>query len=71
LEGDWRDESPNFARVDAVDELESTEAIDGCAVSVAGLSSRPLVASDGYMTATLVDGEFIVPVNDQPIAARR
>ena len=33
-----------------------------------GLVSRPALFSDEYMTATLVDGEFIVPVSDQPMA---
>lgn len=29
---------------------------------------RPSGFSDVYMTATLVDGEFIVPVSEYPIA---
>lgn len=37
----------------------------GCIV----LDSRPLPFSALYMTATFVDGEFMVPVSDQPIAA--
>jgi hypothetical protein len=43
-------------------------AIDGCEFSVAGFVSRALLLSDVYMTATLVDGEFMVPVSDHPIA---
>ena len=33
-----------------------------------GLASRPLPFSALYITATFVDGEFMVPVSDQPIA---
>ena len=47
--------------------LERTDAMDGCDDSVIGLVSRVLF-SEVYMTATLVDGESIVPVSDQPIA---
>ena len=47
--------------------LERTDAIEGCVDSVADLVSRALV-SEVYITATLVDGESIVPVSDQPIA---
>jgi hypothetical protein len=32
------------------------------------LLSRALLFSEVYMTATFVEGEFIVPVSDQPIA---
>ena len=34
----------------------------------AGFILRLSPFSDVYMTATLVDGEFIVPVSDHPIA---
>jgi hypothetical protein len=62
-------EGPNLNRDEAVDGFESTDAIDGCVVSITGLESLPFAASDVYITATLVDGEFIVPVKDHPIAA--
>lgn len=35
---------------------------------VAGLGVRASLLSEGYMTATWVDGEFMVPVRDHPIA---
>jgi hypothetical protein len=35
-----------------------------------GLVSRVLPFSDVYMTATLVEGEFMVPVSDHPIASQ-
>lgn len=49
-----------------------SEAIEGCVLAGerlddAGFGSRPLF-SDVYMTATLVEGEFIVPVSDHPMA---
>lgn len=55
--------------------LDMIEAMEGCVLAGerfddAGLVSRPALFSDVYMTATLVDGEFIVPVSDHPIAAR-
>lgn len=37
----------------------------------AGFVSRPvLLLSDVYITATFVDGEFIVPVSDHPMAVK-
>lgn len=53
--------------------FEMSEAIEGCVLAGdrfdgAGFVSRPL-ESEGYMMATFVEGEFIVPVSDQPIAA--
>lgn len=63
-------EALNFTLDEALDgSSERTDAMDGCAVSTTGLESRPFVASDVYMTATLVEGEFIVPVKDHPMAA--
>lgn len=55
--------------------FEMSEAIDGCVLAGerfdgAGLVSRPVLLSDVYMTATFVEGEFIVPVSDHPIAVR-
>lgn len=35
-----------------------------------GFSSRGLPFSEVYITATFVEGEFIVPVSDQPIATK-
>lgn len=52
-----------------------SEAMDGCVLAGerfdAGFVSRPVLFSDVYMTATFVEGEFIVPVSDQPIAAQK
>jgi hypothetical protein len=47
---------------------DSTDAMDGCAGSFLTFWSR-LLASDVYITATFVEGEFMVPVKDHPIAA--
>jgi hypothetical protein len=41
-------------------------ALEGVGLGLEGLL---LLFSDEYMTATLVEGEFMVPVRDQPIAA--
>lgn len=65
-------EGLNLTRGEAVDaSLERIESMEGCpgVVSTGGFASRPFVASDVYMTATLVEGEFMVPVRDHPIAA--
>lgn len=50
------------------------DAIEGWELAGGGLetvviASRALLLSELYMTATLVDGEFIVPVSDHPMAA--
>ena len=50
-----------------------SEAMEGCVLAGerfdgAGFVSRPELFSDVYMTATFVDGEFIVPVSDHPMA---
>lgn len=52
------------------------EAMEGCVLAGecfdgADFISRPGGLSDVYMTATLVEGEFIVPVSDQPIAIEK
>lgn len=49
------------------------DAIDGCALAGTGLRAGGLVAraspfSEVYITATFVEGEFMVPVRDHPIA---
>lgn len=49
------------------------EAIEGCVLPGLGFGGGGLVVrlspfSEVYMTATFVDGEFIVPVSDHPIA---
>jgi len=49
--------------------FDKTEAIEGCVPITEGLISREGLLSDVYMTATFVEGEFIVPVKDHPIAA--
>jgi hypothetical protein len=57
--------------------FDMSEAIEGCVLAGerfdgAGFDSRPvLLLSDVYMTATFVDGEFIVPVSDHPIAVEK
>lgn len=61
-------EFSNFMRFAVVGGFDSTDAIEGCVASTAGLTSRTLLLSDVYMTATLVEGEFMVPVSDHPIA---
>lgn len=54
-----------------------SEAIEGCVLAGerfggAGFVSRPtLLLSEVYMTATFVEGEFIVPVSDHPMAAKK
>ena len=50
-----------------------SEAIDGCVLAggsfgCVSFASLPLLVSELYMTATLVDGEFMVPVSDHPMA---
>lgn len=47
-----------------------SERSDVIEVWVAGLAVRVSLISEVYMTATLVDGEFIVPVRDHPIATK-
>lgn len=52
-----------------------SEAIDGCVLAGERLDgacfgSRPVLFSDVYITATFVDGEFMVPVSDHPMAVR-
>jgi hypothetical protein len=55
---------------------EMSEAMEGCELAGGGgfedgsFGSRELLFSELYMTATFVDGEFIVPVRDHPMAAR-
>lgn len=49
------------------------DAIEGCALAGVGLRGgafivRPSPFSEVYITATFVEGEFIVPVRDHPIA---
>ena len=56
--------------------FDMSEAIEGCVLAGERFDivfvSRPLLLfSDVYMTATFVEGEFIVPVSDQPIAGRQ
>lgn len=51
------------------------DAIEGCALAGTGLRAggfvaRPSPFSEVYMTATLVEGEFMVPVRDHPIAVQ-
>ena len=52
--------------------FDKMDAIEGCVLvetglELGGLASRE-VLSEVYMTATFVDGEFIVPVSDHPMA---
>ena len=52
-----------------------TDAMEPCVLAEgwfggAGFALRLSPFSDVYMTATLVDGEFIVPVSDHPIAMK-
>lgn len=49
---------------DAIDACELT----GSGIDGTGFASRVLLLSAVYMTATFVDGEFMVPVRDHPIA---
>lgn len=55
--------------------FDMSEAIEGCVLAGERFDvifvSRPLLFSDVYITATFVEGEFIVPVSDQPIAIHR
>ena len=49
------------------------DAMEGCALAGVwwgggGFVVRPSPFSEVYMTATLVEGEFMVPVSDHPIA---
>jgi hypothetical protein len=51
------------------------DAMEGCVLAGGALGSggfvlRPSPFSDVYMTATFVDGEFMVPVSDHPMAMR-
>lgn len=48
--------------------MEGWEFAGGGFVGCAALVSRVLLLSELYITATFVEGEFIVPVRDQPIA---
>ena len=55
--------------------FDMSAAIDGRVLAGERLAgpdfvSRPVLFSDVYITATFVDGEFIVPVSDHPIAVR-
>jgi hypothetical protein len=54
--------------------LDMSDAMEGCVLAGERFNvvfvSRPLLFSDVYMTATFVEGEFIVPVSDQPMAAK-
>jgi len=52
---------------DITDAIEPC-VLDGGCFGGAGFVLRLSPFSDVYMTATLVDGEFIVPVRDHPIA---
>lgn len=50
-----------------------SDAIEGCELACGGFDgaacgSRVLLFSELYMTATFVDGEFMVPVRDHPMA---
>lgn len=48
--------------------LDKTEAIEGCVTVSEDLLSLKGLLSDVYMTARFVEGEFMVPVNDHPMA---
>lgn len=54
--------------------FDMSEAMEGCVLAGEGFAcaafvSRPLLSDvPVYMTAILVDGEFIVPVRDHPMA---
>jgi len=55
---------------------EMSDAIEGCELDGGGFGgaafvSRGWLFSELYITATLVDGEFMVPVRDHPIAVLR
>lgn len=72
MDGDWRG---CCAGSNLAGGSEMSEAIDGCELAGgggcfvdAGFPSRGLLFSELYMTATLVEGEFMVPVKDHPIA---
>jgi hypothetical protein len=65
---DWRD-SNLIGGSDISDAMEGW-VLAGVALEGGGLVIRVSPFSDVYMTATFVDGEFMVPVSDHPIAIR-
>ena len=71
--GVWREKGEEVGKGSNFSGLESTEAIEGCViVGAAGLGwgerGGLALLSEVYITATLVEGEFMVPVRDQPMA---
>jgi hypothetical protein len=45
-----------------------SDAMEGCGFGFDGAALALLLFSELYMTATFVEGEFMVPVRDHPIA---
>jgi hypothetical protein len=70
-EGDWRG---CWVGSNLTGGSEMREAIEGCELAGGGgfedegFASRAWLFSELYMTATFVEGEFMVPVRDHPMA---
>jgi hypothetical protein len=45
-----------------------SDAMEGCGFGFGGAALVLLLFSELYITATFVEGEFMVPVRDHPIA---
>jgi len=69
-EGNVGDGSNLMVGLESADGIEDWLLLGGTCLDCNDLVSRALF-SEVYMTATLVEGEFIVPVSDHPIAAPR
>ena len=63
---DWR--GSNLIGVSDINDAIEGWVLAGSVLEGGGLVLRLSPFSEVYMTATLVDGEFMVPVRDQPIA---